>query len=114
MSCIGKPKPLSLRGPLELKHFKVTLKIVQVKSDEFPPQQLWLWFVGAPTKAPPRKSKNVSNASFRRDVMAAMMVFQSKETAAMLEKEPNSLGIEDCLYANLFFCFSRPLRLVVR
>ena len=37
--------------------------------------------------------------------MAAMLVFQNKETAAMLVFQINPLGIGLCFYANSFFCF---------
>ena len=50
---------------------------------------------------------------FSHDVTAAMLVSQNKEMAAMLVSQTKPLGIELYFYANTFFCFSKPIWLVV-
>ena len=47
--------------------------------------------------------------AFSYDVSAAILVFQNKETVAMLAYQTNPLGIELYLFANMFCCFSKPI-----
>ena len=44
---------------------------------------------------------------FLRDVTAAILVFQSNETAAMLVYPENPLGVELFSHVNAFFCSSK-------
>ena len=53
------------------------------------------------------------NRVFSHDVTAAMLVSQNKEMAAMLVSQTKPLGIELYFYVNTFFCFSKPIWLVV-
>ena len=53
------------------------------------------------------------NIAFLHDVTSAMLVFQNKEMAAMMAYQTNPTGIELYFYANTFFCFRRPIWLLV-
>ena len=44
---------------------------------------------------------------FTHDVMAAILVSQNSETAAMLVSQTNPLGVELFSYANAFFCSNK-------
>ena len=50
-------------------------------------------------------SKN--NRVFSRDVMAAILVSQNNETAAMLVSQTSPVGVELFSYANTFFCSNK-------
>ena len=47
--------------------------------------------------------------AFSYDVTAAILVFQNKETAAILVYQTNPPGIELYFYANIIFCFRKPI-----
>ena len=48
------------------------------------------------------------NRTFSHDFTAAMiLVFQNKETAAMLVFQTNPVGVELLPYANAFFCSNK-------
>ena len=51
------------------------------------------------------KGRCFTNSRFSHDVTAAMLEPLNKETAAMLEPQPNPPGIQLYYYANVFFCF---------
>ena len=51
--------------------------------------------------------------SFSDDVMAALLVNQNKEVAAMLADQNSPQGIEFYFYANNFFCFTESIRPLV-
>ena len=59
------------------------------------------------------KRGTVNNGAFSHDVMAAILVFQNKGMAAMMVYQTNPPGIDLYFYANTFFCFSNPIRLLV-
>ena len=47
--------------------------------------------------------------AFSPDVIAAMLMFQNKETAAILVYQANPPRIEPYFYAKIVFCFSKPI-----
>ena len=47
------------------------------------------------------------NREFSHDVTAAMLLFQSNETAAMLVDQTSPVGVELFPYVNTSFCFSK-------
>ena len=47
--------------------------------------------------------------AFSRDVTAAILVYQNKETAAILVYQSSPLRVELYFYANIVFCFSKPI-----
>ena len=46
---------------------------------------------------------------FSRDVTAAILVFQNKETLAILVYQTSHLGVEFYSYAKIVFCLSKPI-----
>ena len=53
------------------------------------------------------KNENDSNRVFSHDVMAAILVSQNNETAAMLVSQTSPVGVELFSYANAFFCSNK-------
>ena len=51
----------------------------------------------------------MANRIFSRDVTAAILVLQNKETAAILVYQTSPLGVDLFVYAKLFFCLSKPI-----
>ena len=45
--------------------------------------------------------------AFSHDVVAAILVSQNNETAAMLVSQTGLMGVELCSYANAFFCSNK-------
>jgi len=45
--------------------------------------------------------------AYAHDVMAAILVFQSNETVAMLVYQTNPLGVQLFSYVNTFFCSNK-------
>ena len=47
--------------------------------------------------------------AFSRDITAAILVFQNKETAAILVSRTSRFGVELYFYAKIAFCLSIPI-----
>ena len=47
--------------------------------------------------------------AFSRDVTTAILVFQNKETAAILVSQTSPFGVELYFYAKIVFCLSIPI-----
>ena len=47
------------------------------------------------------------NRAFSHDVTAAILVFQNKETAALLVFHTNPVGVELFSYVKNFFCYHK-------
>ena len=56
-----------------------------------------------------RNKNKTLNRVFSYDVTAAVLVFQNKETAAMLLYQAIPPGIKPCFYSKFVFCFSKPI-----
>ena len=48
-------------------------------------------------------------SAFSRDVTTAILVFQNKETAAILVSQTSPFGVELYFYAKIVFCLSIPI-----
>ena len=59
------------------------------------------------------QTKDAPNRAFSYDVTAAILVFQNKETAAILVYQVIPLGIKLYFYAKIVICFSKPIWLLV-
>ena len=53
------------------------------------------------------KGKTLAYRVFSHDIMAAILVSQNNETAAMLVSQTSPVGVELFCYANAFFCFNK-------
>ena len=52
-------------------------------------------------------SSAIQNKAYVHDVMAAMLVFQNSESAAMLVCQTNPVAVQLFSYVNSFFCCNK-------